>query len=487
MKNIFKDILAATLLLVAAACSEQYENCSVQDTDENLVEVSFYADLGPAPVKTTYTGGVVAWEKTDEINIFSGEQWTKTDAAISSLSENKKSAVFTGLAAEGSGTYCAVYPKAETNSFDGTALNVTIPSEQTAVATGFQSGANVAVSYTSTNAFTFKNIGALIGFRFKTERDAAKTASVTFKARTSEDDAETAVYYGLSGSTNVVFDENGVPAAGEGDEKSVTLKAPEGGFVATTTYYVVVLPGNYKGFDITYTPKEGTPVSWSNDMDYDLLRNDVMNIGQLNEPYPLPDVITISLDFTTSKWPFSQTVLATSSQDPAGDTYTYKYSYTYKETKMSTEFEFVFCKGTGTGYTHNYNGTAKARRFIPSGTADAWIQLPGIDGRYLKSVSMSHGNLYEKRFKLQRKFDDGLAFYNSPKKVATAADKPVETAIVFPTTDTDFGNLKTTSLGGSYCMLFVEASAQISNITLVYTKDAPVAETPETTEPTPKV
>ncbi len=488
MKNIFRYILAAVSILIVAACSEQYENCSVQGTDVNLEEVSFYADFGIAPVKTTYADRSVYWEQTDQIDVFSGEQWIKTTASIASLSEDKKSAVFNGLAAEGSGTYCAVYPTATDNSFNDTKLRVSIPSEQTAVAGGFQSGANVAVSYTSTNAFTFKNVGALIGFRFKTESDATKTASVTFKARTSEDDAETAVYYGLSGSTEVELDQNGVPEAGEGDVQSVTLKAPAGGFESATTYYVVVLPGNYKGFDITYTANDGSQVSRSNDMDYELLRNGVMNIGQLNEPYDiLPDEITISLDFF-GFWPFNEPVVKVEDQNADGDTYTYTYKNV--ENGISKDFQFVICKGpdSGADYQHKtFQQTDGKNVLIFENGVNSWIQIPGIEGRYLKSVSMGTMNKdMKKRFRLQRSANDIDVYYNSPLVAATSYTEPAATTITFPTTDSTLGNLKSTQAGRSYVMFFTAGGGgtnawtpknmRVGNITLVYTKEAPVAE-----------
>ena len=66
---------------------------------------------------------------------------------MSDCSEDKTKASFTGIADLAADRYLAVYPHSAENSCtsEGT-LSVNIPSEQTAVADGFASGANVAVA-----------------------------------------------------------------------------------------------------------------------------------------------------------------------------------------------------------------------------------------------------------------------------------------------------------------------------------------------------
>ena len=113
------------------------------------------------------------------------------------------------------------------------------------VAQGFASGANTSVACSSDNSLEFKNVGALIAFRFESPADAAQTASVTFKAKTSVEGQ----YYGLTGSSTVALQE-GLPVASEGSADYVTVVAPEGGFEcgSNKVYYAVVYPGAINGF-----------------------------------------------------------------------------------------------------------------------------------------------------------------------------------------------------------------------------------------------
>lgn len=479
MNRIFKTMPAA-VVFVAVACVGHMDTDLIQVADDKLVTTTFYASTGP-DTKTTYNDRSVYWEETDVIDIFSGSGWLKTHATIATLSETRQSAVFTGLAVEGTGSYCAVYPQNDANTFDGTTLSVNIPSEQTAVEGGFLSGANVSVAFTGRNTFSFRNVGGLLGFRFKTASDASRTASVTFRARTSEEDPE--LLHGLSGQTSVTFNEAGVPSATSGSTDYVTLLAPDGGFQPAVTYYMVVLPGEFKGVDITYTTTSGETVTRSNESDAVLLRNEVLNIGQLNEPYDiLPEEFTISLDFTSDTNPLGA-FNKIADQSTEGDTYSYHYLFD----GGNEDLNFIITKGTqrstantaAAGYYQHIKPTESAASgmetkvlYVVCASGDTKISLPAVPGRYLKSVSVGMLNTENRRFRLQNSVMN--RYVSSDWIKAASITEKSSATISFPNDAASFPN---TTVGVGYIIQLTDkANYYITDITATYTRSEPVAE-----------
>lgn len=477
MKNTKSILLMTAAIMLAASCEQMSDNTDIQQVE--LTPMTFNAGVDSeiqVETKTTYSGRNVSWEAEDAISVFfCADQITKQQFTATALYDDNRKATFEGLGDETATSYVAVYPHSDATAYDGTNLSVTIPSVQVGVAQGFASGANTSVACSTDNSLVFKNVGALIAFRFESPADAAQTASVTFKAKTAEEGK----YYGLTGASSVALQE-GIPVASEGNADYVTVLAPEGGFEcgSNKVYYAVVYPGEINGFEVTFTTNDSTPITSviNNDTPATLKRNFLLSLAVLPKPYDLlPEEITITLDMTTSNGPFEQAWVAMANQTEEGETYTYKYAYTYNGQSMTTDLDFVFCKGSGTGYQRSWIRGANAGRFLPGANADSWIQLPGIKGRYLKSVTMYVSNTppNTKRFKLQRSATDNAAYYNSPVVATEDATVPVPTSVTFPTTDPAFGNLKTTIAGNSYCMLLNTNNIHMSRITLVYTKAKP--------------
>ena len=479
MRKVYKSLAVLAAGIFAVACGKEVNEVSSQ-IPEGMKEVAFAAssDVQIDESKTTYNNLAVLWEANDKVSLFSGDNFTThSDLSIKQeggLSEDCKFANFVGLADAESTSYIAVYPySSQNNVSDGSSVTVTIPTEQVAVAGSFASGANVSVAYSEDAVLAFRNVGALIGFRFQTDADAERTKSVTFKAKKSNTE-----YYGLSGAANVTWDaESKHPMPTEGAEGSVTLVAPEGGFESATTYYVVVYPGAYEGLEIVYTDKNDSKILRSTPMSVTLLRNHVLNIGHLVEPYDtLPEEVKITLDFTKAKWPFNETIVASANQSASGDPYTYDYKYDFKGEQFTEKLNFAVVKSSGANYSHNWLASVSARRFQSGSAKGMCVVLPGIQGMYLKSVAMSHSNSSAKTFRLQLSPTDAGANYSSPSVTTSDPKSPVETKIEFPTVkngDGFNGNLVTTALGKSYCMYVKEGTANITSIEVVYTKTQP--------------
>jgi len=499
MKGTDIMILAAAALSVAA-CAEKPQIDASQETQKGgLVEMTLDAvvDDKVEDTKTTYSGRNVFWEEGDAITVFfEGDGITRETFTEIWLSDDKKKATFIGSGDESANACLAVYPASDAYTYDGTVLTVNIPSEQIAVRNGFASGANVSVAYSSDTALKFRNVGSLIAFRFETAEDAAKTASVTFRAKTATEGE----YLGITGSAAVNIQEQQpaegtedpvkyIPVvSGAGDETFVTLTAPEGGFeyngTSPVTYYAVIYPGNYAdGFEVTFTTNDETPQTFklNNDEAVALTRNSLLSMGAIPNPYDtLPEEIVISLDFANEA---NLNPLGTfpkmAQQSADGDDYTYKYTYEHEGKTFTEPLTFTIYKGSGYSYTY-LNGAATGTDkyfYVLNSGANTCMKFPAIRGRYLKSVSFSHtGTTYNRNFRLQEGYPTAGHYY-TVGAVPEAADAVGTAVVTFPTGVEDTAQLNVTKAGVPYFVQFTSASKySITNITLVYTKQAPVAE-----------
>ena len=380
MKKSSPSILILAALISATSCVKDYDGPSVQVSDR-LVPVTFTAS--GLLTKTLLSDGMVLWESTDKISLFSGENLaTKTELSIKDMYEDGSKAEFEGLAAYGSELYVAVYPSADVNAYDGSTLTLAIPSQQAAVAGGFMSGANTTVAVSSGNDLIFKNVGALVGICLE-PADASITTSIKLRLKKSD-----TAYAGISGIAEVALDpESGTPSAGEGSADHVVITAP-GGFVAGKTYYAVVYPGTYTGFELVLT-QNGNDVVKSENRQLTLDRSSMMTISQSSVTgQDLPKKFTLTIDFTQG-WPFVEapsTVVAA-----AGEEYT--YSYEYDDTKSPLNMTFVIStRGMGNyAYVEPADG-ADGNLAMPAEAATSnrygAVSIPPVIDRYPESVAV---------------------------------------------------------------------------------------------------
>ena len=398
MKKTFRLFSAAVAAIVFASCADTIGNdinapetdASVQDG--NLVQMTFSASMAEdVDSKTTYSARKVYWEASDAITVFSvGENVTKTPFSDPELLENGAVARFSGVADASAETYYAVYPHSEANTYDNGTFSVVFPHTHVAVANGFPSGSNISVAVSEKDAeatgqaLQFKNVGALLAFSFADLETAWNTASVAFKAK--KNDSE---YWGLAGATTFTLDEN-LPVAVEGDKQEVVVNAPDGGFTTGVTYYIPVIPvGACTGMELVYTDLNGVTYTKKNDVGFELLRSYMFNVGKLPKPYNVDflDEFTVSLDFIND-WPFVEPCLAVANQSTK-DTYTYKYTYDLPDgKKWIKNMQFVLAISSGNSYTHGKSTGLKGG----SAANSLKIEIPGVSGRYFKSLTFTSPN-----------------------------------------------------------------------------------------------
>jgi len=118
--------------------------------------------------------------------------------------------------------------------------------------------------------------------------------------------------------------------------------------------------------------------------------------------------LTIDLDFNNEDkvWPFDEACFAKESQRAGGEKYTYRYRWIADEKEYSAELPFVLSRGRyRDSSTSSYGFVAPSNitgRILNFSADSAWIKLPAIKGKRLKSVSIWHdGATVARKYRVQ--------------------------------------------------------------------------------------
>lgn len=259
-------------IIYTAACLVAFASCQKQEVAEAPSQVEVAVELTASAAadatKTVMTEyNAHWWSVSDKISLFyTVEGKTGHSVFTSKNLIPAASARFAGslsLPAEDTDlttvSALAVYPAATADASDGTSVNVTVPSVQTAVEGSFMEGAYPVVAKTSdlTAALSFKAVCGGVKVSFQTPG----ITSFTFDAKEAK----------IAGIASVTFDTAGNPVA-KPDESAVsviTVKAPAGGFEVGKWYYMTALPATISGgYKITLHGGEadGTELAGSSDI-----------------------------------------------------------------------------------------------------------------------------------------------------------------------------------------------------------------------------
>lgn len=245
-KNITSVILL--FILILSSCVNEIDSTVVSNYIGRNLTVR--ASTGESQTKTAVqsNGTSIYWTPGDAINVFYGSgsagKFTATSLnAPNSYAEfNGTISVVTGSNETGGGSrkFWGVYPYNESNTCDGSSITMTIPSSQAAAAETFANNLNPTVSCSPGLDMVFYNVGSW--FIFSVTQEGVVSATLT--GNNDED---------LVGKVKVTMDSNNRPACTilEG-EKSITMDAPEGGFVPGVLYYMVLIPQTLEqGYTLT--------------------------------------------------------------------------------------------------------------------------------------------------------------------------------------------------------------------------------------------
>lgn len=221
-------LLCALAALAAASCTEK-EELAPSFTGEKVTR-----EFSTVLTKTTLhtDGATVYWEDADAISIFDGVGNNKFD--IKDYTSPSASATFSGEVDAGATSFYAVYPYAAGNALAGSTLTAEVPAAQTLKAGSFQSGAAVAVAYTTGNSLAFHQATAILGITLDSDMDNVE--SIEFYGNNNEYVAG-AVSIAMNTSTGAIT--SVTPGIGS---KKVTLT---GTFAAGETYYLSFIPQTF--------------------------------------------------------------------------------------------------------------------------------------------------------------------------------------------------------------------------------------------------
>ena len=225
--------------------------------------------------KTSIDGTTIKWAAHDGIYLFDG-------VAPRAFASNND-AVATTVNFEGSASvatkYYAIYPSGKLSTVtEKKVITTTIPTFQTATANSFAPKANVAVAYSTEDlsdggSLQFKNIAAVV--KFKINGANTDVRKVRLDAINGED---------MSGKATVTFESDGSfnTASVHADSESCVILESDTDLDPSNTYYMAIKPGTYAGgFKLTLIRADGSYRSIKNTTSNTLVRNDLMDFGEL--------------------------------------------------------------------------------------------------------------------------------------------------------------------------------------------------------------
>jgi len=256
-----KKLLNITILFIAVAVFAGCAN-NPSEKPEYGNRKTFTAYSVPATRTSLGSNCEILWSQSDSINVFTSEGRTYVFRDVT-VSQDGKTATFTGEIPV-SDSYLAQYPANSDAYCEAGYIFATLPSFQTATASGFDPKANIAVSQTTSEELYFKNIGALIGFRINNDNIVSITLNATEASGRQ-----------MTGQCGIEMKE-GIPTAYSlGGEEYVTLT---GDFQEGETYYACVLPGTYSSLVITFEDNTGRIATFNNSNTLTLTRNQIIDI-----------------------------------------------------------------------------------------------------------------------------------------------------------------------------------------------------------------
>ena len=237
-------------IIYTAACLVAFASCQKQEVAEAPSQVEVAVELTASAAadatKTVMTEyNAHWWSVSDKISLFYTVEGKTGHSVFTSKNYiPAASAKFAGslsLPAEDTDlttvSALAVYPATTADESDGTSVNVTVPSVQTAVEGSFMEGAYPVVAKTSdlTAALSFKAVCGGVKVSFQTPG----ITSFTFDAKGAK----------IAGTASVKIGEDGTPVAtlGEHAASEITVNAPEGGFEVGKWYYMTAFPATLTG------------------------------------------------------------------------------------------------------------------------------------------------------------------------------------------------------------------------------------------------
>ena len=440
--NRYKITVLAGLAFLSLSCEENEDKGTVWD-DPNFIRMTAETEPVSVPGQENMR---VSWTDGDAFAVFD-DKGRSVELATNLASSN----IFYSYSwHEGGAPRYMVSPWSDdvTCTADGL-VGVTIPSLQKvsrpSVFDNFVGVGRVTGNKTSYETYPVYNVTGFMAVSLNSpdavsirlESAAGETMAARVNVDISRLEAQEADWLTIAG----------------GEQTSVTLCPTDGKDVLDRgRYYMALLPGTYtKGFIATVTYKSGGQVT--NVLMPDgvtVSRSGLSAYGEEPVDDALPGEIELTLDFST-RWPFAESVVAVGSQSSEGDTYTYEYEYEAAGVLETLGCDFLLIGRSA--YEH------KDGCLYPGSSAFGRISIPGIQGRYLKSVNVDVTDEDEKKFE----FKNSSRLTIDVGKLSASKDLPM--LLSFPT-----ANGVDTEKGATYHLSFASGDTHVRKITIRYAR-----------------
>lgn len=505
LNNLF--LIAATVLVAFASCSKEPVLSSQKESAEDI-QTTLTVTAGcetRAWLDASGSTNVMKWRTTDSLIVFDDEL---KGVALGTTAKNTPTATFTtakwtGRTPKYAAAYCPNFNEAKvlTCQSEGV-MSVKFRAVHTIdnlSSSSFQSSAMVGKVEENAGAYSIsemKNVMGFIGFSLST----AKVKTVTAESIGGEP---------MSGWVDVDYEKlvKGDKAfwtatSGKAPESLITLTpAPKGAANGGTeaaplfkagTYYFAVLPQTYaQGIKFTIYGADNSVIAEQTigaTSGVTVTRSQKLNVSKSIDVIPinLPETVVLDLYFGSGTNPLGFASPGLANESASGDTYDFTYSYedAVSHASMTTTFPFVICKGTpedgAIGYRYlattqtSYGNITKVLQFQKC--ANGWIKTPAIDGYYLQSILLAHGNMTAS---LHMRIKDDPANSSIAQMTLTkGGDKaPATMTVHFYNDGNDCNNSSmtgnTTKVSTPYYMIFAEKNQVIDRLTFTYTKSLP--------------
>ncbi len=270
MKKIF---MAAAALLTIAACNK---NIPVAGPSMDSMELTATIETGIT--KSHLNSFDVLWDANDEISVFSMEEGAYRNSKFATADQGA-SAVFKGPGINADNNLFALYPYNENAmcSINGEISTIADFINQKAVNGTFDKNINLAVGkYAGEKKVSFRNGGAFLKFKI-TQEGADTVRRVELKTSDSTPIA-------IDGDFNILWND-GAPSIVPSDNATrsdiIKVTPSEGTFITGDTYYVWVLPGQYKGLTLTLVSPTQMTATKAGSNTLTIARNQIVDLGEI--------------------------------------------------------------------------------------------------------------------------------------------------------------------------------------------------------------
>ena len=270
MKKIFRSIFVSLISITTfTACTNDEIAAGNTIVENKLKTITFTArQESDDETRAAFNENKIEWRTDDQISVFDG---SSNHAFTLTNGQGTTIGTFTGTVQESS-TYVALYPyQAEATRSAGNQVEAKLPTEQTATPGSFDPNAGLMIAETNNETtLPFRNAVAYIKVTIP-----CPARKIKFSSRGGEP---------LSGNVTLNYNGGNPTTLSSNGCSYVDLVPASGTTFAAGIYYLAVCPQTLsQGFILSYVDEGGVEHARDYTKSYTIVRNKIINMGELNE------------------------------------------------------------------------------------------------------------------------------------------------------------------------------------------------------------